>query len=211
MLKKIIVPVLFLMIAQLTSAQRFQGGILAGFNASQVEGAIINGQNLNGYHKPGILAGVFVQTDFAPAIFGGMEIKYSQKGARKKIDEKNPDPQKYVMRLGYVDVPFYAGFRTSDRSSVIAGVSTGYLMHSVERDNFGEIPQEDQNAFNNFDLQPFFGFQFDMLDQVKLDLRFALSVLPIREQSGENPTSYYWHNNQFNNVISLAGYYYLGR
>lgn len=211
MLKKIIVPVLFLMIAQLTSAQRFQGGILAGFNASQVEGAIINGQNLNGYHKPGILAGVFVQTDFAPAIFGGMEIKYSQKGARKKIDEKNPDPQKYIMRLGYVDVPFYAGFRTSDRSSVIAGVSAGYLMHSVERDNFGEIPQEDQNAFNNFDLQPFFGFQFDMLDQVKLDLRFALSVLPIREQSGENPTSYYWHNNQFNNVISLAGYYYLGR
>jgi len=211
MLKKIILPVLFLMLVQVASAQRFEGGILAGFNASQVEGTLINGVNVNGYHKPGILAGVFVQTDFAPAIFGGMEIKYSQKGARKKIDGKNPDPEKYVMRLGYVDVPFYAGFRTSDRSSIIAGISAGYLMHAKEIDNYGEIPREDQNAFNNFDLQPFFGFQFDMLDQVKLDLRFALSVLPIREQSGENPTNYYWHNNQFNNVISLAGYYYLGR
>jgi len=211
MIKKIIVPILFLTLVQMASAQRFQGGMLAGFNASQVEGTLINGVNVNGYHKPGILAGFFVQTDFAPAIFGGMEIKYSQKGARKKIDEKNPDPQKYVMRLGYVDVPFYAGFRTSDRSSIIAGVSAGYLMHSEERSNYGEIPQNDRIPFNSFDLQPFFGFQFDMLDQVKLDLRFALSVLPIREQSGENPTNYYWHNNQFNNVISLAGYYYLGR
>ncbi|MFW5756943.1 MAG: porin family protein [Tangfeifania sp.] len=211
MLKKIIIPFLFLMVVQVVSAQRFQGGILAGLNASQVEGTLINGVNINGYHKPGILTGFFVQTDFAPAIFGGMEIKYSQKGVRKKIDEKNPDPQKYVMRLGYVDVPFYAGFRTSDRSSVIAGVSAGYLMHAKEIDNYGEIPQEEKNEFNNIDLQPFFGFEFDMLDQVKLDLRFALSVLPIREQSGENPTSYYWHNNQFNNVISLAGYYYLGR
>lgn len=211
MLKKIIVPILFLMLIQVASAQRFQGGVLAGFNASQVEGAMINGKNLNGYNKPGILAGVFVQTDFAPAIFGGMEIKYSQKGTRKKIDEKNPDPEKYIMRLGYVDVPVYAGFRTSDRASIIAGASAGYLMHSKEIDNYGEIPREDQNAFDHFDLQPFIGFQFDMLDQVKLDLRFALSVLPIRKQSGENPTSYYWHNNQFNNVISLALYYRLDR
>lgn len=210
MLKKILIPILFLILAQVASAQRFQGGILAGFNATQVEGTMINGININGYHKPGILAGLYVQTDFAPAIFGGMEIKYSQKGARKKIDKENPDPEKYIMRLGYVDVPVYAGFRTSDRATIIAGVSPGYLMHSKEMDNYGEIPQGDRKAFNNFDLQPFFGFQFDMLDQVKLDLRFALSVLPIREQSGENGTSYYWHNNQFNNVISLALYYRFG-
>src|SRR6056297_3793324 len=98
MQRKIILSALLLLLIQVASAQRFQGGILAGFNATQVEGTMINGININGYHKPGILAGLYVQTDFAPAIFGGMEIKYSQKGARKKIDKENPDREKYVMR-----------------------------------------------------------------------------------------------------------------
>lgn len=206
MLKNIIVAVLFLMLVQVASAQRFQGGVLAGFNASQVEG-----DNFKGYNKPGILGGFFVQTDFAPAVFGGIEIKYSQKGSRKRIKPKDPDPEKYIMRLGYVDVPVFVGFRTSDRSSVIAGASAGYLIHANEFDEYGEFVKENQNEFNELDLQPFVGFQFDMLDQVKLDLRIALSVLPVRGQPGDNATNYYWLNNQFNNVISLALYYRLDR
>ncbi len=204
--KKIFIPVLMLLLAQLSVAQRFEGGLIAGFNATQVEG-----DYFKGYHKPGVLAGFFVQTDVVPAVFAGMEIKYSQKGSRKRIKQNDPNPQKYIMRLGYVDVPLFVGFRTNDRGAVVAGVSAGYLIHAMEFDEYGEFPVEDQNAFNNLDLQPFIGFQFDMLDQVKLDLRFALSVLPIRGQPGEDATNYYWLNNQFNNVISLAAYYNLGR
>lgn len=206
MMKKVFIPVLFLLMAHWASAQRFEGGLLAGFNATQVEG-----DNFKGYNKPGILAGFFVQTDLAPAVFAGMEIKYSQKGSRKRIKKDDPDPQKYIMRLGYVDVPLFVGFRTNDRGAVIAGVSAGYLIHGAEFDEYGEFPKEDQNAFNNLDLQPFLGFQFDMLDNLKLDLRFALSVLPVRGQPGDDATNYYWLNNQFNNVISLAAYYNFGR
>ena len=61
-------PLLLLVTVHLAEAQRFQGGLLGGFNASQVEG-----DNFKGYNKPGILAGGFVQTDLAPAIFAGME------------------------------------------------------------------------------------------------------------------------------------------
>ena len=49
-------------------------GILAGYNATQVEG-----DTYKGYHKPGLVAGFYVQTDVAPAVFAAMEIKYSQK------------------------------------------------------------------------------------------------------------------------------------
>ncbi|MDD4424292.1 MAG: porin family protein [Mariniphaga sp.] len=191
-----------------TWAQRFEGGVLAGFNATQVEG-----DYFKGFNKPGILAGFFVQTDLAPAIFAGMEIKYTQKGSRKRIKPKDPDPEKYIMRLGYVDVPLFAGFRTNDRGSILAGVSIGYLIHDKELDEYGEFPPEDQHPFNNLDIQPFLGFQFDMLDQVTLDLRFALSVLPIRGQPGDNNLDYswYWRDNQFNNVISLALYYNFSR
>lgn len=204
--RKILFSALMLFMVQWAAAQRFDGGLIAGFNATQVEG-----DAFKGYNKPGVLAGFFVQTDVAPAIFAGMEIKYSQKGSRKRIKQNDPDPEKYIMRLGYIDLPLFVGFRTSDRGAVVAGVSAGYLMHSMEYNEYGEFPQEDLHPFKNLDVQPFLGFQFDMLDRLKVDLRFALSVLPIRGQPGEDATTYYWLNNQFNNVISLAAYYNLGR
>ena len=185
-------------------AQRFDAGILAGFNASQV-----NGDTYKGYYKPGILGGFYVRTDVAPAVFAGMELKYSQKGARNKINPKDPDPQKYIMRLGYMDIPVFAGFRTSDKVSVIGGLSAGYLIHGLEFNEYGKFPPEDQKKFNSLDLQAFAGFQFDLLDQVMLDLRIAYSVLPIRGQPGT--TYWYWLDNQFNNVISLALYYRFNR
>jgi hypothetical protein len=203
MIKKFLFGVLFVLLAHWVSAQRFDGGMLAGFNASQVRG-----DKFDGYHKPGILAGFFVQTDLAPAVFAGMEIKYSQKGSRNRIKLKDPDPKKYIMRLGYIDLPLFAGFRTSERAAVIAGLSAGYLIHGKELDEYGEFAPEDRHAFNNFDLQPFAGFQFDMLDRIKLDLRLAYSIVPIRGQpGGDDATNYYWENHQFNNVISLALYY----
>lgn len=203
-MKKLIFPALLLLIVQVATAQRFEGGILAGFNASQVEG-----DTYKGYNKPGILAGFYVQTDVAPAIFSGIEIKFSQKGSRNRNKPEDPTPEKYIMRLNYIDVPLFMGFRTNEWGAVVAGVSAGYLISGREFNEYGQFVEEDQNEFKTFDLQPFVGFQFGMLDNLKLDLRLALSVLPIRERPF-NTTSY-WINNQFSNVISLAFYYRIDR
>ncbi len=204
MIRKIILPALFLLLANFVFAQRFEGGLLAGFNGTQV-----SGDSYSGYYKPGILAGAYVQTDIAPAVFAGMELKYSQKGARNKINDQEDDPDKYIMRLGYIDVPVFVGFRTNDKGTILGGLSAGYLVSAAEYDEYGLFPEEDTHEFNNLDLQAFLGFQFDMLDNVKIDLRLAYSVLPIRG----NPENelWYWRQNQFNNVISLALYYRLGR
>ncbi len=216
-MKKYLLIIVLLGISAIVFAQRFQGGLLAGFNGSQVEG-----DRYKGYHKPGLLAGAYVQTDLAPAVFAAMELKYSQKGARSrpKILQQNtnnpvvfdelvdPGMLKYIMRLGYAELPVYAGFRTSEHTSVIGGVSFGYLLHAAEYDDHGRFPAESEKAFNSLDIQPFVGFQFDFLDNLKLDLRLAYSVLPIR---GEPLESYYWISSQFNNVISMALYYRLDR
>jgi len=199
---RLFILISFTIIFSSSYAQRFEGGLLGGFNATQVDGDIYRG-----FHKPGILAGAFVQTDIAPAVFAGFEIKYSQKGSRNKIDPKKTDIEKYIMRLGYVELPIFIGFRANDRGSIIGGISTGYLVHANEwRDN-DPLPKEDIHAFKNFDVQPFIGFQFDMLDNLTIDMRFAYSILSIRGQPGENATTSYKSNNQFNNVISLAAYY----
>ncbi len=203
-MKRIFIATAFLFIVNFAFSQRFDAGLIAGFNGSQVEG-----DAFKGYNKAGILAGIFVQTDIAPAVVAGMEIKYSQKGSRRKYDPKQPEIEKYVMRLGYIDIPVFVAFRTNDKSMIIGGVAPGVLIHSKEIGSYGEFPPEDQHPFKTFDLQPFLGFQFDFLEHASVDLRFALSVVPIREKPAG--TNYYWHNNQFNNVISLALYYRLGR
>lgn len=200
---RLFVATVFLLVVCAASAQRFDAGLIVGFNGSQVEG-----DAFKGYNKAGILAGIFVQTDVAPAIVAGMEIKYSQKGSRRKQDPKLPEQEKYIMRLGYIDIPLFMGFRTNDRSMIIGGISPGVLIHSKEIGAYGEFPKEDQHPFKEFDLQPFLGFQFDFLERAAVDLRFALSVVPTREKP--EGTNYYWQNNQFNNVISLAIYYRLG-
>lgn len=195
---------MFLLVVNAAAAQRFDAGLIAGFNGSQVEG-----DAFKGYNKAGVLAGIFVQTDVAPAILAGFEIKYSQKGSRRKYDPKNPEVDQYIMRLGYIDIPVFMAFRANDRSLILGGIAPGVLIHSKELNSDGEFPEEDRHPFNTFDLQPFVGFQFDFLEHASVDLRFALSVIPIRDRPGE--TNYYWHNSQFNNVISLALYYRLGR
>ncbi|KAF0239183.1 MAG: hypothetical protein FD181_163 [Prolixibacteraceae bacterium] len=202
MTKKLFASTMFLLIVNVAFAQRFDGGAIVGYNASQVEG-----DTYKGYHKPGVVAGFYVETDIVPAIFAAFEIKYSQKGARKKVTTK--DPEKYIMRLSYIDLPVYMAFRTNDRGSILAGLSTGFLIGAKEFDNYGEFAIEDQNAFNTIDLKPFVGFQFDFLDNLKADLRMGLSVLPIRGKPVN--TNYYWQNNQFNNVITLALYYQISR
>jgi hypothetical protein len=185
-------------------SQRFEGGILAGFNGTQVAG-----DAYEGYNKPGILVGGYVQTDLAPAVFAGFELKFSQKGSRSRQSIQNPEPGKYIMRLNYADLPFFLGFRTNDVISVVGGLSVGYLISSVEINEDGKFPPEDQVPFNNLDVQPFMGFRFDITDKIKSDIRLAYSVLPVRGKPDKD--LWYWRQNQFNNVISFALYYRLDR
>jgi len=185
-----------------TFAQRFEGGLLGGFNASQVDG-----DHVTGYHKPGLLVGGYVRTDISRAFFIATELKYSQKGSRKNPDPKEADQLKYILRLGYIDVPFYLGFRTSETTSLYAGISGGYLMSAIEYDNMGEIPEIEKRPFNDFDFQALLGFRFDFTERISIDLRGAYSFLPMRDLPGD-PVSY-WRGDQFNNVLSTAIYYRL--
>ena len=203
MTKQIPILVFLILIVNVVVAQRFDGGAIIGLNATQVDG-----DSYRGFHKPGIAAGFYVETDLAPAVFAGFELKYMQKGARKRVTEN--DPTKYIMRLNYIDLPIYAAFRPSDRTAILGGVSPGFLLSGKEFNEYGEFPPEDQNKFNSFDLQALLGFQFEMSGNWKTDLRFAYSLIPIRDKPPVDPP-YYWLRNQFNFVTTLALYYQIGR
>ena len=186
----------------LSFAQRFEGGVIAGFNASQVDGDLYKG-----YHKPGIAFGGFVLTNLSRTVYAGMELKFMQKGSRN-IDSLATDGQiKYIMRLNYVDLPVYLGIRTSERISFLLGISPGYLINGTEYNDYGKFVKEDQKPFSELDLQGFVGFRFQVTRRLYIDLRGAYSLLPIRKLH-ENPL-WYWKSNQFSNLLSTTVMYRL--
>ena len=182
-------------------SQNFQGGVLAGLNGSQVDG-----DNYSGYNKAGIVAGAYVLTNLSRTVFSGMEIKFAQKGSRNNPNPKTGDLL-YIMRLNYIDLPVYLGVHTSEKTSILGGVSAGYLMSGNEYDIDGKFPPENQHAFNNIDIQGFIGFRFQMTDRLSVDLRGAYSLMPIRDQPGVG--LYYWRSNQFSNLLNTTLLYRL--
>lgn len=184
--------------------QRFEGGLLAGFNASQVDG-----DHISGYHKPGVLLGGYVQTDISNRVYLGAELKYSQKGSRKNPDPESQDQEKYIMRLGYFEVPAYIGLRTGETVSIFTGASVGYMAHGTEYDNYGELEDIEKRPFNTFDFQAFIGVRFELTKRITLDVRGAYSFLPIRDLPGEAVS--YWLDDEYNNVLSTSLYYRFDR
>jgi hypothetical protein len=76
--------VVLLLIPVVLNAQRFKGGVLVGFNGSQIDG-----DTWSGFYKGGLLAGAFVNTDLRDGFSAQLEIKYSSKGAAPNQD--HPD------------------------------------------------------------------------------------------------------------------------
>lgn len=202
-MKKLLTLAAFLVfVAQFSFGQRFEGGVLGGLNASQVDG-----DTYSGYHKPGIVLGGFVQTDLSRSVYAGMELKFAQKGARNRDSLATDGQIKYIMRLNYVDLPVYLGFRTSDKISFLVGMSAGYLLSGNEYNDYGKFPPEDQNEFSPIDVQALLGFRFQITRRLYIDLRGQYSVVPIREQSGN--ALWYWKSNQFSNVLNTTVLYRL--
>lgn len=206
MIKKI--AILFLLIFSITNlySQEFYGGILGGFNGSQVEG-----DKARGYNKLGLSAGAWVQRDVSPKLYWGMELKYNQKGSRKFPTQL--DNWKYVFRLNYIDLPVLAGYRIKPYLSVFAGLSYGYLVSKGAWDNYGLSPVDQYDYISNWELGMLAGFKidFDQLVQEEwarkfvLETRFQYSALSI--DNAHDLFSYYLSIGQFNNVISTTLYY----
>lgn len=202
-MKKCCYFILVLIVASLNAySQRFEGGFIGGFNASQVDGDLYKG-----YHKPGVALGGYVQTQLSRTVYAGMELKFMQKGSRN-IDSLAVDGQiKYIMRLNYADLPVYLGIRTSEKISLLVGVSPGFLLSGIEYNDYGKFPEQDQKPFNSFDFQGWLGFRFQITRRLCVDLRGAYSLMPIRKQQGE--ALWYWKSNQFNNLLSTSVLYRL--
>lgn len=203
----IFLSIIFLIMGLNLKAQEFYGGVLAGFNGSQVEGDLASG-----YNKLGLEAGVWAQRDFSDKFYWGAELKLNQKGSRIMPTKRN-GYRKYVYRLNYVDLPVWIGYQVLPDISVFGGLSYGYVFHKNGMDNYGVDPTVLYSDVSNWELGMFIGFKVDFERIVEqrwardfmLETRFQYSALSI--DSGHDLFFNYFSLGQFNNVISTVLYY----
>lgn len=186
----LVFTILFLSGLKLFS-QNFNGGIIGGLTATQ-----ISGDRLVGYNKLGLNAGAFVNLQTNKYISWEMELKFIQKGSKSQFgifDTSVTQRKIYRLRLNYIEMPFlfkydmkglskYASdssYHLINKLTFEAGIAYALLLSSMEEDATGNYTLYTP-TFNKGDLSLMAGLYYAISDNVKVNIRYSGSILPVR-------------------------------
>ena len=159
-----------------------------------VMGAQIDGDQLGGYNKPGLIAGMAMEMKLGKKFSVQPEMMYNQKGAR------STDRSLYyaIMRLNYLDLCGLLNFYVKNQFVLQGGGSYGLLYKARVDRGSGFIT--DNSFFNSSDLCLLFGAEFKFSPKGAVSIRHGYSVKSI------SPVAYW-----YNNTISFSLRFTLGK
>jgi hypothetical protein len=201
MKSRYLITLIAIFLSLAVSAQRFKGGILAGINACQIDG-----DNLSGYYKTGLLLGTFVNTEFKDKWGAQLELKYSGKGSSTPFDAAYPRK----ISLRYIDLPVLASFEAIENLKIQAGLSFNYLFGASYYEGTWYDAFSDDNELppNRFETALTFGVNYRFFRFADINARYSYSLMPVRSQYS---TSSWGEGAWFNNVLSFAFYFNIGK
>jgi hypothetical protein len=188
-MKKTLIILTFLIIPFLNFAQRFDGLIVFGMSASQIE---IDG--LGGYNKIGGTFGLHVTHQITKVLEFQTGINYIGKGARNDFNQ----PGFYFKtQLDYVQVPAQLNYIVYNKISVSAGIYFGYLIRGYNITG-GTTTDESELDLFNFEACSYLSLNYHIFDKIVFNFGHSYSLLPIKTGG-----SSWW----FNNVLTVTGTY----
>lgn len=179
-------------------AQDFNGGVLGGLATSEV-----SGDRLQGPHKAGLYLGGFVNRYISQRSSFQMELDFIQKGSRENPTEEN-GYYKYLLRLNYIEIPVSYKYDFSKNGSLETGLALGVLVNYYEEAN-GSEQVAGAGDFETFDFSFNIGAYYTLVDDLRINIRYSNSILPIRPHAGG--TSYMLNQGQYNEVLSFVLFY----
>lgn len=192
--------IVFLSITLGLSAQSFNGGVLVGGIASQV-----NGDNYAGYHQLGWTAGAYANWPVNNDLSWQLELKYALFGSHSDVKEEEMGANHYNLRLHYAEVPimlryklnrFHVGDRSLDFITLEIGPSFDFLLFFSDETNLS--PNENA-PWKFFSLTGNVGMHFDFGERWGIGLRSMNSIIPIRYKN--SPSYFYGH---YYNIVLQA-------
>lgn len=193
-MKQIYTVIFLLLFSTLTSvAQKFQGGVAAGLVGSQVAGDMYSG-----FNKPGAYAAIWVSLAVNERSSFQTEISYFQKGSRHNPDDKNQDYTFYLMRLGYIEMPFLYQYHFKNKLTIEAGPSFSFLLHSYEELDYQPVTYGKFNLFNPSFMA---GIGYPITGKISAHFRMNSSILSIRTDLVSGSRYRLFDHGQYNDCI----------
>lgn len=185
-----------------SQAQMIKGAVIGGFNLSQVDG-----DEVYGFNRIGLNVGVSAIIPLSERWSVALENSFNQKGAYQKqqyYDSIDGITGEYNLRLNYVSVPLTVQYHDMGGLTFGAGFSWDRLVGFTEVEHGGlREPYSDSIAFNENDFNIIADIRFRIYKRLKFNLRYAYSIVPIREREFSNLNSDTWMRKQYNNNISF--------
>jgi len=202
MKQKLIIILLLQTACWYSPAQLFKGGVLLGLNACQVDG-----DNYWGYHKLGLMAGVYVYTPVSNRLDVQIEIKYMGKGAHNTPSDLYPNY--YDNTLNYIEIPLILRYNTNTKLSLEGGFGFGYLFAFLQEDENGKLSAQDTSPFKPFELSWIMGLTYQISDKFKVGVRYSYSITPIFDFKDYGTYTYqrFFTAGAYNNLFSTGIYY----
>lgn len=194
---------LWILVPEVTDAQRILGGISVGMNLTQVDG-----DEYYGFHKVGLNVGPMVIVPFGKnkKWSVSMELLYSQKGSHHG---GSTDTTTYNFKLDYLEIPVLVHF--TDKKIISGGVGFSYGQLVNQKEVFNNQPIDTSyyvqpiTGLSRSDISLIADLQIRLWNRLWADLRYQYTVVRLREVQVTDPTNIAntWTRNQFNNVISI--------
>ena len=188
-------------------AQNFGGGIILGLSTSQV-----GGDDLGGFNKAGILAGIFANKSISELLSIQMEMNYIQKGSNNPDmnDYKSKNVGKADISLNYIEVPILMQYQQNSTLKIEGGIQFANLINGYYNDSYGEITYSGTTPFIKNDVGLLLGVDYKFSDNLSLNTRISNSILPIGKDDYNHPTTYNSkRKGKYNSVLSFAIHYNL--
>lgn len=199
----LVIIVFLLLLSYSSFGQRFKGGALLGFNASQVDG-----DTYAGYDKFGVMGGAFVYTPLSAMFDIQMEIKYMGKGARKRTSEE--DLTQYKSNFNYIEIPVLLRLNTKNKIGLEGGLGFGYLFSYSLENEYGVLPSSEIPKFRPFELSSIVGISYWFAPKFMVDFRYSYSIISIVDKP-DIAYSYFRKMGEYHNLFSLGVYYTIGQ
>lgn len=193
--------IFFALISLTASAQqwepRFKAALIAGANASQIDG-----DNLAGYHKWGFNGGAKAYAMINDKLSVSVELLFAQKGSRSTKFEVNPDSAVNVT-INYAEIPLMLNYH--DQGRAIFSIGASYARTLDYRYKKGDLNTTAESpAILNRDISFLAGVTFIIRKKFGVNLRYNYSLAPI----GYNQFSKLKDNKMLNGAISLRAMFF---
>lgn len=182
----------------ITQAQLFKGGLVGGVSFAQIEG-----DDVAGYNKIGLNAGVMVAVDLNENLEISMEILYAQKGSASGFAGRQNFIDDFKIKHDYVEVPIVLNFKDQNGMNFGVGLApsrhirSSYVEGGVDVSGALESPS---NPISLWDFGGILNLAYRMNTYSQVNLRATISLFPYQQRYSVNRAA---ETGQFNNAITL--------